>query len=223
MAGKDDEVLVEAEDGGEFLADAFHEAGELVDEGGEAGGELTRFEVGSGALEDSFEGSLGEEGLEAVSDNEPGVLLVGVEADEDVAVAAVFELVGGKPGGVEEPEQVDAEGDLRSELLDDDEGLALGEALAEGGRGPVDGLFVGRSEGLGEIGEAGGGEEGDRAEQGSGPLEVQIAAGAGGRGLRQGGVAVGTGDHKRDYRQGREMPKGNFTRICRWQMGGGRD
>jgi hypothetical protein len=196
VAGRgDDEVVFEAEDGGEFLADAFHEFGELLDHDIEAGGEVAVFEVGGGEFEDALEGGLGEEGFEAVADDEAGEVWRGIEADENVAVLAVFAVIAGEAGGVEEPEEVNAEGELGREVLDENEDPALREALVEGEGGLVEGFFVGGGEGLGEVGESGGGEQGHGTEDAAGFLQVEIAAGARGRGFGQGGVTEGARDH----------------------------
>ena len=79
-------------------------------------------------------------------------------------------------------------------------------------------FFVGGGEGLGEVGESGDGEDG--VEDAAGFRQVEIAAGAGGRGLGQGGVAEGARDHDWWSRPGASTAKVTFLGICRWQTSG---
>lgn len=193
----EDEVLFEAEHVAEFAADTFHELGEGVEDGEDGGGVVVLFESGAGEIEGVIEGVLAEERFEAVSDDETGEVASGVDAEEEVAVFALFGGLPGDGSGVEEPEEVGAEREFRIEVAEDDGQPGLGEALMEIAQGAEEAFFVPRAEGVGEVGDAIRREPRHRTHDGAGAVEVEAALGTHRGGLGERSLTVGALNHPR--------------------------
>ena len=105
----DGEVLGESEGRGQFARYSFEQAGEAIDYVEETVADLPGAELWQRPLHNMVERVLGEEGLEPVADGEAGAAPGGIDTDEDVAVVSLLARLVREPGGIEQPEQVDAE------------------------------------------------------------------------------------------------------------------